>query len=159
MHITVTAREIICPSSPQFPPILLSCSCFFNFANPTFSAEPGTGYFPWPRTQASLYPALTASSEDFFQKYYFPSCGCSFRHSCNPTRMSTCFEQLLNLIQREKVSCYQKPSQYSESRAGDLATTSWGCRCICRTAIICRSTLRVSAAGIWICKGKCKNLI
>ena len=159
MHITVTAREIICPSSPQFPPILLSCSCFFNFANPTFSVEPGTGYFPWPRTQASLCPAPTSLSQVFFQKYYFPICGCSLRHFYNPTWMIACLKQLLNSIQLEKVSCYQKTSQYSESRAGGLATTSWGCRCICCTAKICRSTLRVSAAGIWIYKRKCKNLI
>ena len=111
-----------------------------------------------PRHQ--LYPAPTASSQVFLQKHYFPLCDCSLRHFYNPTWMIACLEQLLNSIQREKVSCYQKRSQYSESRAGDLATISWGCRwCICCTAIICRSTLRVSDAGIWICKRKCKNLI
>ena len=29
--------------SPQFPPVLFSCSLFLNFADPTIS-EPGTGY-------------------------------------------------------------------------------------------------------------------
>ena len=31
------------PSSPQFPPVLFSCSCFMNSADPTIS-EPGLGY-------------------------------------------------------------------------------------------------------------------
>ena len=98
---------------------------------------------------ASLFPEILFSITWLF-----------IRHFYNPTCMSICFERLLNLTQREKVSCYQKTSQYRERRAGDLATISWGCRwCICCTAIICRSTLRVSDAGIWIYKRKCKNLI
>ena len=132
----------------------------FQFREPDFLG------WAWNRlVSMTSNPGITLSRADsfisvFFQKYYFPLCGCSLRHFYNPTWMTACLEQLLNSIQREKVSCYQKTSQYRERRAGDLATISWGCRrCICCTAIICRSTLRVSDAGIWICKRKCKNLI
>ena len=50
------------PSSPQFPPVLFSCSCFMNSADPTIS-EPGRGYVTG-RTKAfkTIDPYGTTSS-------------------------------------------------------------------------------------------------
>ena len=107
-------------------------------------------------------PGMTLSRADSFIASLFPKILVSIMQlfiTVFPTWMITRLEQFLNSIQREKVSCYHKTTQYSERRAGDLATTSWRCRCICCTAKIRRSTLWVSDAGIWIYKRKCKNPI
>ena len=149
-----------CDSTRKYMPFLSPVSSRFVVVLVLFQfREPD--YLGWARNRLvsmTSNPGITLSRADSFIASLFPKILFSIMRLFI-TALIACLEQLLNLTQREKVSCYQKTSQYSERRAGDLATNSWGCRCICCTAKICRSTLRVSAAGIWIYKRKCKNLI